>query len=98
MRSEDIASKPGMSPGIASETTVTPRYKSTDSNPTHPLERLPQVRARTGFSKSELYRRISLGTFPAPVKLGERASAWSSAEVDAWIADRIAARDQDAQR
>ena len=76
---------------------MTPRYKSTDSNQTHTLERLPQVCARTGFSKSELYRRISLGTFPAPVKLGERASAWSSVEVDAWIAERIAARDRDAQ-
>ena len=77
---------------------MTPQHKITESTQALTLERLRQVCARTGFSKSELYRRISLGTFPAPVKLGSRASAWSSAEVDAWIAERIAARDQDAQR
>ena len=57
------------------------------------LERLPQVKARTGFSRSEIYRRVQAGTFPAPIKLGERASAWNAAEVDSWIADRIAERD-----
>lgn len=57
------------------------------------LERLPQVKARTGLSRSELYRRIAAGDFPQPVKLGERASAWDSREVDRWIAERIAARD-----
>lgn len=61
------------------------------------LERLPQVKARTGLSRSEIYRRIALGDFPRPIKLGERASAWSAAEVDAWIAQRIAARDQGAK-
>ena len=57
------------------------------------LERLPQVKARTGLGRSEIYRRIAAGRFPAPIKLGERASAWSAAEVDSWIAERIAARD-----
>lgn len=57
------------------------------------LERLPQVKARTGLSRSEIYRRIALGDFPAPIKLGLRASAWSKHEVDAWISQRIAARD-----
>ena len=57
------------------------------------LERLPQVKARTGLSRSELYRRIAAEDFPRPVKLGTRASAWNAAEVDRWIADRIAARD-----
>lgn len=57
------------------------------------LLRLPQVKARTGLSRSEIYRRIAADTFPAPVKIGERASAWSSAEVERWIAERIAERD-----
>lgn len=57
------------------------------------LLRLPEVRRRTGISRSELYRRICAGTFPGPVKLGERASAWPADEVDAWIAARVAARD-----
>lgn len=57
------------------------------------LERLPAVKARTGLSRSEIYRRVQSGDFPRPVKLGERASAWNSAEVDRWITTRIAARD-----
>jgi prophage regulatory protein len=61
----------------------------------HPLtlERLQQVRTRTGLSRSEIYRRIAAGDFPRPIKLGERASAWAEHEVTAWIAARIAARD-----
>lgn len=61
-------------------------------NASHLLRR-PEVEARTGLSRSELYRRIAQGDFPAPVKLGERASAWPAAEVDNWIAARIAERD-----
>lgn len=57
------------------------------------LERLPSVMSRTGLCRSDIYRRIAAGTFPPAVKLGERASAWNSAEVDRWIFDRIAARD-----
>ena len=57
------------------------------------LERLPSVKARTGLSRSVIYRRIAAGDFPAPVKLGERASAWDSREIDNWIATRIAERD-----
>jgi prophage regulatory protein len=60
----------------------------------HPvLLRLPQVKARTGLSRSEIYRRIAIGTFPAPIKIGERASAWSSTEIECWIEERIAQRD-----
>lgn len=57
------------------------------------LERLPRVKSRTGLGRSEIYRRIAAGTFPAPIKLGERASAWISVEIDSWITERIAARD-----
>lgn len=61
------------------------------------LERLPQVRTRTGLSRSEIYRRIAAGDFPKPIKLGPRASAWPEHEVTAWIAARIAARDEKRQ-
>ncbi len=33
------------------------------------LERLPQVKARTGLSRSEIYRKVALGDFPSPIKL-----------------------------
>lgn len=54
------------------------------------LERLPAVKARVGLSRSEIYRRISAGTFPAQCKLSERASAWDARAVDRWILERIA--------
>lgn len=57
------------------------------------LERLPQVMARTGLSRSEIYRRVAAGRFPRPIKLGERSSAWNSSEIDGWIQARISARD-----
>jgi prophage regulatory protein len=59
------------------------------------LERLSAVSCRTGLSRSEIYRRVAAHppTFPRPIKIGARASAWSSAEVDAWIERRIAERD-----
>ena len=56
------------------------------------LLRLPDVRAMTGLSRSEIYRRIR-ADFPQPVKLGARASAWPEHEILAWCQARIAARD-----
>ena len=49
---------------------------------------------RTGLSRATLYREISAGQFPAPLKVG-RASRWSAAEVAAFIELRKAARDME---
>lgn len=57
------------------------------------LERLDAVRRRTGLSRSQIYRMAALGSFPKPLKLGERMSAWDASEVDAWIRSRIALRE-----
>ncbi|MBU9251547.1 phage transcriptional regulator AlpA [Burkholderia multivorans] len=57
------------------------------SRPERPerLLRFAEVRARIGLSKSEIYRRIGAGTFPAGVKLGARAVAWRESGVEDWI-------------
>lgn len=57
------------------------------------LLRLPEVRSLTGLSTTEIYRRISASRFPKQVPLGAKTSAWSSLEIDEWIAARIAERD-----
>mgnify|MGYP000185446156 FL=1 len=49
------------------------------------LIRLPEVLKRTGFGKAWVYRLISEGRFPAPVKIGVRAVAFVESEVDEWI-------------
>ena len=38
--------------------------------------RLPVVIAQTGLSRSSIYLRISMGTFPSPIALGGRAVGW----------------------
>ncbi|MEO3715602.1 helix-turn-helix transcriptional regulator [Roseateles flavus] len=38
------------------------------------------------FSHSTLWRRVAARTFPAPVKLSQRVTAWKVEDVRAWIA------------
>lgn len=57
------------------------------------LLRLPDVRRIVGLSRSEIYRRITLGQFPRSVPLGERARAWDSLEILKFVEQRIAERD-----
>jgi prophage regulatory protein len=52
------------------------------------------VKQKTGQSRSTIYDKVQRGEFPAPVKLGERAVGWVEAEVEAWVKDRIEARDR----
>ena len=44
-------------------------------------------------SNSTIYKRISEGEFPKPVKLGTKSVGWPEDEVAAYIDARIAARD-----
>ncbi len=53
------------------------------------LLRLPKVEAMTGYKRSTIYKKIKDGTFPAPIALGERASAWVETEINDWIESRI---------
>lgn len=46
--------------------------------------RLPDVETKVGLKKSEIYRRIKVSDFPAPVKLGG-AARWSEDELDDWM-------------
>jgi len=63
---------------------------------TQKICRLPQVEEMTGRKRSAIYREISEGRFPKPIKLGPRAVGWLSDEVQSWIKQRIAERDQTA--
>lgn len=44
--------------------------------------RLPELLEQLAVGKTTLYARIKQGTFPPPVKFGERVSAWPKHEVD----------------
>lgn len=53
------------------------------------LIRLNSVLNKTGLSRSTIYRLMSKGNFPKQVKLSERAMAWSSEAIDAWIDEKL---------
>ncbi len=49
---------------------------------------IDEVIRRVGLGRSTIYARIGAGTFPAPRKLGEHATAavrWRSSDIDSWI-------------
>lgn len=54
------------------------------------LIRIPRVEAATGYKRSTIYRLVKANRFPAPISLGNRASAWVESEVNQWIERRIA--------
>ena len=56
--------------------------------------RLPEVKSRTGFSRSSIYLFVQNGTFPRPVRIGGRAVAWLETEIDEWIEARLAEREE----
>lgn len=47
--------------------------------------RLPDVKKRTGLSRSTIYLRISEGGFPKPISLGGRAVGWLDSEISEWL-------------
>ena len=51
------------------------------------LIRLPELEKTVGLRRSALYKRISEGRFPAPVRLDGRAVAWKASDVEKWIGD-----------
>lgn len=50
-----------------------------------------EVERRTSYSSTTIWRLVKAKKFPAPVSLPGKA-AWVEAEIDAWIAARIAER------
>ena len=49
------------------------------------LLRLKQVREIVGLGHSEVYRRMSSGTFPSSVKIGPKAVRWVEGEIREWV-------------
>lgn len=58
------------------------------------LIRLPQLEAMTGRKCSSIYEDMAAGRMPKPIKIGPRSVAWLRSDVEAWIAQRVAQRDQ----
>ena len=59
-----------------------PQFEAPPAGPR--LLRLKGVKAKIGFSQAMIYRWMSEGTFPRPLKVG-RGSAWRESDIDAWL-------------
>ncbi len=57
--------------------------------PSTTILRLPDVRTRTGLSRSTIYQRIAEGHFPKPISIGLRAVGWLESEIEEWLKLRI---------
>lgn len=62
------------------------------------LMRLERVMERTGLTRSPIYMQMKDGIFPSSVKIDERACAWISTEIDAYVNARIAGKSNDELR
>lgn len=49
--------------------------------------RLQTVLARTGLSRSTIYRKIAEGTFPPQVRISVHGAGWRESAINRWIAD-----------
>jgi len=55
----------------------------------------PEHPAPLPFSAPTLWRMVAAGTFPKPIKLSERVSAWNVGLVRAWMTSQAAASEVD---
>lgn len=52
------------------------------------LIRIREVQYRTGLGRSTIYRWMSEGRFPKPVRLGGHLVAWPEERIDLWVEER----------
>jgi prophage regulatory protein len=50
--------------------------------------RINEIKARTGLSRSTIWRLERDGLFPARKRLSKRAVGWSSSEIAVWLESR----------
>ncbi|CAN7312037.1 AlpA family phage regulatory protein [Caballeronia sp. LjRoot29] len=53
-----------------------------------PIVRLPELMKLVCLCKGSIYRGVKSGSFPAPVKLSQRAVGWRRGDVIDWIDSR----------
>lgn len=59
------------------------------------IVRLDTVLARTGLSRSTIYRKITEGTFPAQLKISINGAGWKESDINRWVADPVTWRPEE---
>ena len=70
---------------MAQETAENTNQQNTYSLPETGYIRQAQLIQIIPFSPATLWRKVKKGTFPAPVKLSERVTAWPVDQVREWM-------------
>jgi prophage regulatory protein len=47
--------------------------------------RRSQVEREVGLKRSTIYQRMQEGTFPRPIRLGERAVGWRASDIELFL-------------
>ncbi len=58
---------------------------SIEDRGTDRILRRREVEARTGLSRSTIYRRMQAGTFPLAIPLGGRLVGWRARDIDVFL-------------
>lgn len=53
-----------------------------------PMLRPLEVMARTGLSRTTIWRRVRDGAFPAPTELGVNSIGWPDSVISDWLSKR----------
>ena len=51
--------------------------------------RMETVRARTGLSRSTIYRKIKEGTFPPQLRISSHGAGWRESDINSWVANPV---------
>jgi prophage regulatory protein len=49
--------------------------------------RMKAVLARTGLSRTTIYRKIREGSFPAQIRISVHGAGWNESAINRWLAD-----------
>lgn len=52
------------------------------------LLRVSDLCKKLGISRAQIYRLLSAGDFPKPLRLSERTRAWRESDIELWIDER----------
>lgn len=77
------------------KSNLTPHSINPISTSSDCILRFDEVRRKTGLCRAHVHALAARGRFPKPLKLvpGGRASGWLLSEINRWIAERAAERD-----
>jgi len=62
--------------------------QTTQLGPIDPVLTLKEVTATVLYSRSQIYRMVRAGAFPAPIRLGPARIGWRRSSVARWLNQR----------